>query len=98
VEVRPWEQAGRSLSGELVVSTVPAGAADALAALVPPRPGLLLDVVYAPWPSPLAQAWSAAGGSVSGGHSLLVEQAAEQVRLMTGEQPPVEAMYAALER
>jgi len=46
----------------------------------------------------LAQAWSAAGGSGSGGHSLLVEQAAEQVRLMTGEQPPVEAIYAALER
>ena len=28
----------------------------------------------------------------------LLAQAAEQVRLMTGKQPPVEAMYAALER
>ena len=96
VDVRSWDEAGGLLDADVVVSTVPSGAADALAAHVPERPGLLFDVVYAPWPTPLAKAWEAAGGAVSGGHGLLVEQAAEQVRLMTGREPPVEAMYAAL--
>ena len=36
-----------------------------------------------------------AGGRVVGGLELLVEQAAEQVHLMTGHQPPVDAMRAA---
>jgi shikimate dehydrogenase len=96
VDVRPWEEAPGLLDADLVVSTVPAGAADGLAAHVPERVGVLVDVVYAPWPTALAQAWVTAGGRATGGHALLVEQAAEQVRLMTGREPPVEAMYAAL--
>ena len=97
VVLQPWEMAGDRLGVDLVISTVPAGAADALAHQLPGRVGLLFDVVYAPWPTPLAAAWAAAGGGVVGGVSLLVEQAAEQVRLMTGKQPPIEAMYAAVE-
>lgn len=80
----------------LVVSTTPAGATDALAERLPSSvDGLLFDVVYAPWPTVLAAAWSSGGGRVVGGLELLVEQAAEQVRLMTGQAPPVEAMRAA---
>ena len=95
-DVRSWDEAPALLGADIVVSTVPAGAADGLAALVPDRVGLLVDVVYAPWPTSLAQAWVAAGGRATGGHALLVEQAAEQVRLMTGQEPPLAAMYAAL--
>jgi shikimate dehydrogenase len=95
VEVRPWASYGDALSADAVVSTVPAGAADALVDAVPPEPRLLFDVVYAPWPTALAAAWGAAGGAVAGGLDLLVAQAAEQVRLMTGQEPPVEAMRAA---
>jgi shikimate dehydrogenase len=80
----------------VVVSTTPAGATDALADRLPPTiGGLLFDVVYAPWPTALATAWSGRGGRVVGGLELLVEQAAVQVRLMTGKAPPVEAMRAA---
>ncbi len=80
----------------MVVCTLPAGAADPLAAL-PWRPGTtLLDVVYAPWPSPVAVAAHAAGARVIGGLALLLHQAAAQVELMTGRPAPVEAMRAAL--
>ncbi|MFP5333900.1 MAG: shikimate dehydrogenase [Actinomycetes bacterium] len=80
------------LAADVVVSTVPAGAADRLVPCVPTVPGLLLDVVYAPWPTELASAWSAAGGRVVGGFDMLLHQAVAQVRLMTGLEPPVDAM------
>lgn len=95
VDVQPWQSAAEAMSADILVSTVPAGAADGLAAALPGRPGLLFDVVYAPWPTALAAAWSAAGGSVIGGLDLLVAQAAGQVHLITGLEPPVEAMRAA---
>jgi shikimate dehydrogenase len=93
VDIEPWPDA---IDAELVVSTVPAGAADVLAHGLGDVAGrVLFDVVYAPWPTPLAAAWSAAGGTVIGGLELLVTQAAHQVRLMTGHEPPVDAMRAA---
>ncbi len=63
VELRPWADAAAGLGADVVVSTVPAGAADRLVDAVPARPGSLLDVVYDPWPTPLAAAWAARGGS-----------------------------------
>ncbi|MDR6865229.1 shikimate dehydrogenase [Phycicoccus sp. 3266] len=96
-------------AGRLVVSTLPpAGAGAAAAALGGAsgrasggRPGgglsgtTLMDVVYADWPTPLAQAATSAGATVLSGLDMLVHQAAEQFRLFTGEAPPVDAMYAA---
>lgn len=85
---------------QVVVSTVPGGAS---AALVPMLDGVrldpaqvLLDVVYEGWPTPLPLRWAEAGGSVSPGYLMLLHQAAEQVRLMTGRSAPVEPMRAAL--
>ncbi|MGL5858715.1 MAG: shikimate dehydrogenase [Angustibacter sp.] len=46
--------------------------------------GVLLDVVYAPWPTPLAVRWRAGGGRTVGGLVMLLHQAVAQVRLMTG--------------
>ena len=93
VEIRPWTAIAETLRADVVISTVPAGATDAVP--VPSAVGLLFDVVYAPWPTALAAAWSRAGGNVVGGLDLLVAQAAEQVRLMTGRDAPVAAMRAA---
>jgi shikimate dehydrogenase len=84
IAVHPWDAVGPLLAEGLVVCTVPAGGADLLAGQVPARPGLLFDVVYSPWPTPLAAAWAASGGTVIGGLDLLVHQAAGQVLLMTG--------------
>ena len=83
---------------ELLISTVPAGAADIYAKRIA-RGGLvprhLLDVVYHPWPTPLAVAARKAGTSVAGGFDLLLHQAAGQVTLMTGRPAPLAAMRAA---
>jgi len=84
---------------DVLVSTVPAGAADGLAGGPWPAPGVLLDVVYAPWPTRLAEGATAAGlAVVLGGVEVLLHQAAEQVRLMTGHPAPLPAMRAALAR
>jgi len=77
---------------DLLVSTVPAGAADLLAPHVADVP-VLLDVVYDPWPTPLA---AACRGTVVSGAAMLLHQAAAQVELMTGRSAPLEAMRAAL--
>jgi shikimate dehydrogenase len=81
----------------LVVSTLPGGAAPA--GVLGDAPDLvgqvLLDVVYAGWPTPLAQAFGDAGGRVVSGFEMLLHQAARQVELMTGRAAPVEAMRAA---
>lgn len=94
--VRPWSEAGGSLGADVVVSTVPRGAADELAAAIPDTPGTLLDVVYDPWPTVLATAWHERGGPIASGLDLLLHQAVQQVRLMTGRQPSTEVLRAAL--
>ena len=98
VSLASWgDHHGDHPSDQLVVSTLPPeGAAVATAALGDrPRGGTLMDVVYADWPTPLAQAAERAGMTVISGLDMLVHQAAEQFRLFTGRTPPVEAMYAA---
>lgn len=92
----------RAAAADLLVSTLPGAAADryagVLAAALPggrPGGGVLLDVVYDPWPTALAAGWAAAGGTVVSGFAMLLHQAAEQVRLMTGAQPPLDRMRAA---
>lgn len=92
-------------AADLIVTTLPAHAADplalplgrALAARGGPRPGAaMLDVVYDPWPTAIAAAWQDAGGAVAPGWLMLLHQAAPQVRLMTGRQPDLNTMRAAL--
>ena len=78
---------------------MPGGASAALAPLVADvtldRRQVLLDVVYEGWPTPLPMQWLASGGSVAPGY-LILHQACEQVRLMTGVPAPEAAMRAAL--
>lgn len=82
-----------------VVSTVPAEAVRAVGGAVADRAEVVFDVLYHPWPTPLAEAALAAGRVVLGGLDLLVHQAARQVELMTGVPvAPVPAMRAAGER
>jgi shikimate dehydrogenase len=97
VDLRPFDSEVRS--GDLLVSTVPAGAADFYAERAQrPRPGpsAVLDVVYDPWPTPLAQAAAESGAVVVSGFDLLLHQAARQVELMTGIKPaPLDHMRTA---
>ncbi|MCQ8189994.1 shikimate dehydrogenase [Streptomyces rugosispiralis] len=97
VRTADWGDAAEGLGAPLVIATTPAGTTDALAASVPDRPGALFDVLYEPWPTPLAAAWAARDGSVVGGLDLLVHQAVLQVEQMTGRAPaPLAAMREAL--
>ncbi|MER6253150.1 shikimate dehydrogenase [Streptomyces sp. NPDC001584] len=99
VRTADWSEAAAALSAPLVIATTPAGTTDALAASVPEGAGTLFDVLYDPWPTALAAAWSRQGGQVVGGLDLLVHQAVLQVELMTGRTPgPLVAMRAAGER
>lgn len=82
----------------VVVSTVPCEAGEEIGdALRGVTPGTaLLDVVYEPLLTPLRAAWEAHGGASVGGVRMLLHQAGEQVRLMTGRAAPIAAMDAAL--
>ncbi|NUV71133.1 MULTISPECIES: shikimate dehydrogenase [unclassified Streptomyces] len=91
-----WADAAAALSAPLVIATTPAGATDSLAGSVPETPGILFDVLYEPWPTPLASAWLARPGQVVGGLDLLVHQAVLQVERMTGSATaPLAAMRLA---
>lgn len=92
----PWAAAAQCRDADVVISTVPRGAADHLAAL-PWRPEtVLFDVVYVPWPTPVVAAAAAAGGRVISGLDLLLAQAVRQFELYTGVTAPVGAMGQAL--
>ncbi|MFZ3496349.1 shikimate dehydrogenase [Streptomyces sp. 5.8] len=96
VRTADWSRAAEALAAPLVIATTPAGATDELAGSVPAAPGTLFDVLYDPWPTPLAAAWTRRGGKVLGGLDLLVHQAVLQVELMTGcPTAPLGAMRAA---
>ncbi|WP_164700397.1 shikimate dehydrogenase [Modestobacter sp. KNN46-3] len=86
-----------SLTAPVVVSTVPASGQAAVADLTWWRGQTVLDVLYAGWPTPLAQRVQAAGGRTISGLEVLFWQATAQVELMTGRPAPIEAMRAALD-
>lgn len=49
--------------------------------------GLLMDVVYGTWPTPLALAWEAAGAASVSGLGMLLHQALLQVRIFVAGEP-----------
>jgi shikimate dehydrogenase len=86
-----------TLNAPLVVSTVPIDAQPELLAM-PWRPQhTVLDVLYSPWPTPLAERVTTVGGTVVGGLDVLFWQATVQVELMTGKPAPIAAMRSALD-
>jgi shikimate dehydrogenase len=96
LDVDTLDEAAPELDADLVVSTLPAGAADSFAATAWRAGQAVLDVVYEPWPTPLGAAALRAGATVLSGGLMLLHQAAAQVELMTGRTAPVDAMRAAL--
>lgn len=87
--------AGAVAEVDVVLSTLPAGAADEHAAVLA-RSGCVLDVVYHPWPTPLAEAVRGAGGRLATGLDMLLHQAFGQVEQFTGRAAPRAAMRDAL--
>jgi shikimate dehydrogenase len=84
---------------DILVSTVPA--AGQTPALVEATAGIpvVFDVLYDPWPTPLLAAARADGRAVVTGLDLLLWQAVDQVRAMTGRfDVPVDTMREAVSR
>ncbi|MFV0532575.1 MAG: shikimate dehydrogenase [Cumulibacter sp.] len=81
---------------DVVTSTVPPGVADAVAQYGLRTGQVVLDAVYAGGETALLRQARTDGATAVGGVHMLLHQAVEQVRLMTGLRPSVEAMRAAL--
>jgi shikimate dehydrogenase len=90
----PWTRAREEVDAAgVVVNATPRGAADELAAGWAGAP--LVEVVYDPWPTPLARAAEAGGHPVAGGLYVLVHQAVRQIELVTGKRPDADVLLAA---
>ncbi|MEI7442409.1 MAG: shikimate dehydrogenase [Actinomycetes bacterium] len=83
-------------TSDLVINTTPANVAAELLPEVAAVSGLLLDVVYHPWPTSIASRWQLAGGAICPGYLMLLHQAVAQYELFTGIDAPVTEMRAAL--
>jgi shikimate dehydrogenase len=90
------ELADAAAHADVLVSTIPAEAAASYAPTLASVP-VLLDAIYDPWPTPLAQAVAACGGEVISGLQMLLHQAFSQVEQFTGRPAPREQMAAALD-
>jgi shikimate dehydrogenase len=101
VTLRRFDELGRSglaaevASSHVVVSTLPADASGELADVLADAP-FLLDAIYDPWPTPLAEAVGARGGRLATGLDMLLHQAFGQVEQFTGLRAPRAAMRDAL--
>ncbi|MEO3818887.1 shikimate dehydrogenase [Plantactinospora sp. B24E8] len=97
-EVQDWADPADVGWTDVLISTVPKGAADHFAGAARSwQPGtVVFDVVYDPWPTPLAAGASAAGCRIVSGLDLLLAQAVGQFEQFTGVTAPVSAMRAAL--
>lgn len=83
-------------AADVLISTIPAAAQTSYAAQLVESARTVLDVVYAPWDTPLLLAAEASGRPAVHGFEMLLHQAARQVELMTGvAAAPVSTMRAA---
>ncbi|MFC5370088.1 shikimate dehydrogenase family protein [Arcanobacterium bovis] len=102
VDAIPLAQSATEIeAADLVISTLPAHAADPIAAELGKRESTLhnvvLDVAYDPYPSALLSTAQPLGATIVPGWLMLLHQAVDQVRLFTGELADEKAMREALE-
>ncbi|MFE4667302.1 shikimate dehydrogenase family protein [Streptomyces sp. NPDC056716] len=89
VDLRHFDALDRSLQGvAVVVSTLPAHAADPLAPTVAHCGAAVLDTACSAWPTRLTKAAGFAGRTVVDGLSLRVHRAVRQIELLTGAADP----------
>lgn len=81
---------------DVVINTTPSGVADELVQYTTDSQGVLLDVVYSPWPTKLVQSWQAKNLAFAPGYAMLLHQAVRQIEIFTGLTPDVENMREAL--
>jgi shikimate dehydrogenase len=89
----PWETL--AAGSAVLVNTVPAAGVEPHLAELSLAP-CVLDVIYHPWPTPLAAAVDTRGGLLASGLDMLLHQAFGQVEQFTGRPAPRAAMRDAL--
>lgn len=82
-------------SSDVLVSTLPAEATASVASALARAP-YVLDVIYHPWPTPVAVAVEQAGTRLATGLDMLLHQAFGQVEQFTGKPAPQDVMRDAL--
>ena len=88
-----------SLRGyDLVISTVPSGAGDAIAQSLDFRIPVLCEVLYNPYPTPLLAKSQSLGSQTVDGMDLLVEQAMDQISLFSGMKFDLDEMRNVLQK
>ena len=86
LEFVEWGDTNLFEVADLIISTVPEGAADSLVKNFPSKPvGIFFDVLYNPWPTLALKTWSGLGGQVVDGLDLLIHQAIDQVAIFSGQ-------------
>lgn len=85
IDVRPIPLDGARTDVPVTIAALPGDARldDEAARRLAGCGGLLLDVVYGTWPTPLAESWSRTGGHAVSGLGMLLHQAVRQVRVFT---------------
>ena len=86
---------GSPVSGDVLVSTIPADAQSPGLVAGASGVALVFEVLYHPWPTPLASAALGSSTRLVTGLDLLVHQAALQCELFTGRPAPLTAMRVA---
>jgi shikimate dehydrogenase len=92
VEVVPWSSLATVAGAAVLVNTAPSAAIEPHVAVLASA-SYVLDVIYHPWPTPLAQARD---GKLATGLDMLLHQAFGQVEQFTGRPAPRAAMRDAL--
>ena len=81
----PWQFSNDFYESDLVVNTTPKSVLDSFAQELSQKPqGTFFDVIYNPWPTQFATAWSKTGSAVISGLDLLIAQGIEQIKLFSG--------------
>ena len=85
IKFLPWEFTNDFYESDVVINTTPKAVLDSFSQEISHKPeGTFFDVLYNPWPTQFATAWTKTGSRVLSGLDLLIAQGIEQIRLFTG--------------
>lgn len=87
---------GKFFATDVTINATPVGVADDFVHHLGSARGVLLDVVYNPWPTKLAAAWKSKSLTAVPGHQMLLNQAVRQIELFTNLVPDADVMQEAM--
>jgi len=95
----PWQFSNDFYESDLIINTTPKAVLDSFAEEISHKPkGTFFDVIYNPWPTQFAHAWTKSGSTVLSGLDLLIAQGIEQIKLFSGIDFDQQELYAFLKR